>query len=176
MATMNWFPSWCRWPFTIRLELKFIENPKFAWPARGFSAPANPDNLAWRAAQAFFSRIGWQTAFPSSSTSTFPWPPASAGAAATQPLHSWPERRFVQPASAEKLADLALKLGADVPFFLQQSPCIAHGIGEILEPLSKWPSLCYVIVMPDISVSTAWVYEALDPALCRPFKRGQIWN
>jgi 4-diphosphocytidyl-2-C-methyl-D-erythritol kinase len=44
---------------------------------------------------------------------------------------------------------------------------MAHGIGEILKPLPKWPSLSYVIVMPDISVSTAWVYESLDQSSFR---------
>ena len=66
------------------------------------------------------------------------------------------------PLPPEEMAELAVKLGADVPFFLQRGPCIARGIGEVLEPIGKWPPLCYVIVMPNVSVSTAWAYGALN--------------
>jgi 4-diphosphocytidyl-2-C-methyl-D-erythritol kinase len=42
------------------LTLAFKEEPGIDITCRGFSAPANPDNLVWRAAHAFFCRIGWQ--------------------------------------------------------------------------------------------------------------------
>jgi 4-diphosphocytidyl-2-C-methyl-D-erythritol kinase len=61
----------------------------------------------------------------------------------------------------ETLRDLALKLGADVPFFLEPRPSIARGIGEILEPIARWPELWYLIVTPRFQVSTAWVYGNL---------------
>jgi 4-diphosphocytidyl-2-C-methyl-D-erythritol kinase len=56
---------------------------------------------------------------------------------------------------------IALGLGADVPFFLKKCPCIARGIGEILEPLTAWPKLWYIIITPPVAVSTAWAYANL---------------
>ncbi|MBE9594945.1 MAG: 4-(cytidine 5'-diphospho)-2-C-methyl-D-erythritol kinase, partial [Proteobacteria bacterium] len=61
--------------------------------------------------------------------------------------------------SKEDLKKLALSLGADVPFFLLQKPAIARGIGEILQPIENFPSLWYVIVSPNLMISTAWAYE-----------------
>ena len=146
-----------------QLELEFIEEPGIRMICRGFSAPSSADNLAWRAAQSFFSRIGWLKGLFITLTKGIPVAAGLGGgssdAAAT--LMALNEL-FSKPLLPKELAELALKLGADVPFFLRRCPCIARGIGEILEPLPKFPPLSYVIVMPDVSVSTAWAYKALD--------------
>ena len=54
-----------------------------------------------------------------------------------------------------------MPLGADVPFFLEPKPSIARGIGEVLEPIARWPELWYLTVTPRFQVSTAWVYGNL---------------
>ena len=148
------------------MELKFIEEPGIHMTCRGYSVPATAENLVWRAAQSFFSQIGWQKGLSISLTKRIPVAAGLGGGSsdAAAVLMALNETLCAShPLSPALLAELALKLGADVPFFLKRSPCIAHGIGEILEPIQKWPSLSYIIVMPDISVSTAKVYEALDP-------------
>ena len=147
------------------MELKFIEEPGIDMTCRGYSAPANAENLVWRAAQSFFSRIGWRKGLSIALTKRIPVAAGLGGGSsdAAAVLMALNETLCESgPLSPALLAELALKLGADVPFFLKRSPCIAHGIGEILEPVQKWPSLSYIIVMPDISVSTAKVYEDLD--------------
>lgn len=62
----------------------------------------------------------------------------------------------------EMLAEIAVKLGADVPFFLIGGTALARGIGERLTPLSfpgAWP---VVLAKPALSVSTADVYRGLN--------------
>lgn len=63
------------------------------------------------------------------------------------------------PLSKGDLERLALSLGADVPFFLLPRPAVAKGIGEILEPIKDFPDLWYVLVSPNLMVSTAWAYK-----------------
>ncbi len=153
-----------------RLELQFIEEPRIDIACQGFPVPVNADNLVCRAAQAFFSRIGWKQGLSIALTKRIPVAAGLGGGSsdAATVLMALNETLFAShPLSPEEMAGLAVKLGADVPFFLRRGPCIARGIGEILEPIGKWPALCYVIVMPNISVSTAWVYSALDKP---PFK------
>ena len=58
-------------------------------------------------------------------------------------------------------ADLAVALGADVPFCVQGGRAMVTGIGEVIEPLDAEP-LAFVLVTPDIAVSTAAVYAAFD--------------
>jgi len=59
------------------------------------------------------------------------------------------------------LRQLAVRLGADVPFFLCDGAAWATGIGDVLEPVAAMPPVWYVLVNPGIAVSTAWVYGNL---------------
>ena len=155
------------------IELKFIEEPRIDITCRGFSAPANSDNLVCRAAQSFFSQIGWQKGLSIDLTKKIPVAAGLGGGSSDAASILMALNKTLcasRPLSPKCMAELALKQGADVPFFLKQSPCIARGIGEILEPIRKWPPLHYVIVMPDISISTAKVYEALDQPSSRPWE------
>lgn len=63
----------------------------------------------------------------------------------------------------KKLHDLAVSLGADVPFFLRPQPfCLGQGIGDRLSPVAVGKSLPFMIlVYPGISISTAQAYKAL---------------
>jgi 4-diphosphocytidyl-2-C-methyl-D-erythritol kinase len=52
----------------------------------------------------------------------------------------------------------AVRLGADVPFFLQKGLCSATGIGERLKRLPKLPAIWLVLVYPGFGVSTKEAY------------------
>ena len=64
----------------------------------------------------------------------------------------------------KELISLAAQLGSDCPFFVHETPCLAKGRGEILEPiqcdLSKYT---LVLMHPGIHVSTAWAFGQLHP-------------
>jgi 4-diphosphocytidyl-2-C-methyl-D-erythritol kinase len=70
----------------------------------------------------------------------------------------------------EALLDLALQLGADVPFFVFGRSALGEGIGERLTPLALAPAW-YLVVVPQVSVSTK---ETFQSALTRPGKRLKI--
>ena len=63
--------------------------------------------------------------------------------------------------TAEELEALALELGSDVPFFLKGGTAVAGGRGELLRQLSPLCQGAFLLVMPEISISTAWAYEHL---------------
>lgn len=63
--------------------------------------------------------------------------------------------------STEELMSLGVKLGADVPFCLAMGTALAEGIGEKLKVLPSMPDCHILLVKPDISVSTKYVYENL---------------
>lgn len=62
----------------------------------------------------------------------------------------------------EHLMEIAVTLGADVPFFIFQQTALAEGIGERLTPLPGLPDAWAVLVNPNLPVSTAWVYKNLQ--------------
>ena len=63
--------------------------------------------------------------------------------------------------SRERLGGLALKLGADVPFFLQPGPALGEGIGERLSPLAVAPRW-YAVIHPQVHVSTTEIFNSAE--------------
>ena len=66
--------------------------------------------------------------------------------------------------SADKLAEMGLTLGADVPVFVRGLAAWAEGVGEQLqpfEPVEPW----YLLIAPPVHVSTAEIFN--DPNLTR---------
>ena len=62
----------------------------------------------------------------------------------------------------DKLCELAVKLGADIPYCIIGGTALAEGIGEELTVISDMPACHIVIAKPSIDVSTGWVYKELD--------------
>ncbi len=66
----------------------------------------------------------------------------------------------------EQLAAMAAKLGADCPFFIYNTPCLATGIGEVLTPISlSLNGYALVLIKPDVFVSTKDAYAGVTPAI-----------
>jgi len=63
------------------------------------------------------------------------------------------------------LAEVAVKIGADVPFFLCGGTQIGNGIGELLTPINKPIDGFYLLIIPEIFISTEWAYKALKKDL-----------
>ncbi len=126
--------------------------------------PTDRRNLAFKAAELFFAQTGIEN--PGVSITLFKRIPVSAGlaggsgnaSAVLKGLNSLFEARL----SHEKLLEMGLKLGADVPYCMTGGTALAEGIGEKLKPLRKMPHAYVVLVKPPFSMSTAAVYGALD--------------
>lgn len=69
---------------------------------------------------------------------------------------------FPSAVSPERLAELALKIGADVPFFLQGGTALCEGVGEILTEATPLDSLPILILKPAHGVSTPGCYARFD--------------
>ena len=64
----------------------------------------------------------------------------------------------------EKLREIGLGLGADVPFFIYGRDAFAEGVGERLQPLDL-PAAWYVVLAPPVNVPTARIFAS--PGLTR---------
>lgn len=151
---------------TIRLEIGQTKGIRLS--CKGLSVPEDDGNLVFRAAQAFFSRTALKQSLSIELVKNIPVAAGlgggSSNAACTLEALN---QMWSEPLGFRDLETLAVNLGADVPFFLHRKPCIARGIGEILEPIEEWPEFWYVIVMPPIRVSTSWVYGKLKLKLTK---------
>ncbi|MGH8061785.1 MAG: 4-(cytidine 5'-diphospho)-2-C-methyl-D-erythritol kinase [Pseudoxanthomonas sp.] len=78
-----------------------------------------------------------------------------------------------------RLAGLGLRLGADVPVFVQGDNAWAEGVGEVLAPI-RLPSACYLLADPGIHVPTGELFQAPDltrnaaPAKIADFVSGKL--
>ena len=67
----------------------------------------------------------------------------------------------------KQLEDLAVELGADVPFFINGGVQLIEGTGDILTKVnnSKIYNYYFLLVIPEIHISTPWAYEKLNKSL-----------
>ena len=63
--------------------------------------------------------------------------------------------------AVDELANLGLKLGADVPLFVRGHAAWAEGVGERLSPVD-FPASSYLVVKPQAAVSTAEIFQAAE--------------
>ena len=72
------------------------------------------------------------------------------------------------PLSNQRLQELALQLGADVPFFIEGGLQHGRGVGEKLEKLELGFEGIILLIIPSIHVSTKQAFEALKIPLTPP--------
>ena len=79
----------------------------------------------------------------------------------------------------ELLHDIAVAVGADVPFFLVGGRARGEGYGERLMPLPDGPTQWLVVVKPEVGCATGEAYARLDerPYAWREFHEGdELYN
>ena len=147
--------------------------------------PKNKSNIAWKAAEAFFSagipgvnsgqlpgisdkrvpglRITLEKKIPSGAGMAGGSADAAAVLAALREMYA-PEM------TDETLRGIGANIGADVPFCLLGGCCWAEGIGEQLTPLQSLPQeYQFAAVKPAVHINTANAYAQMDSiALKRP--------
>lgn len=157
-------------PVTLfdHLELTLTHSRQITLACRGLSVPDDHENLVYRAATAFFSRTHFNQGLSLTLTKNIPVAAGLGGGSSDAACTLTALNEMCEnPLTSRDLADMAIRLGADVPFFILNRPCVARGIGEILRPIEKWPKFWYVIVTPGFHVSTSWVYENLKIKLTK---------
>lgn len=129
----------------------------------GIKLPIPPEqNLAFQAAQRFFRETKINAGCRIEITKRIPPGSGMAGGSsnAASVLLAL-NRIFGCPLPPPALKKLALGLGSDVPFFLQQTACVARGRGEKLRPVNL-PALNFFLHYPGFGIATAWAYRELD--------------
>jgi 4-diphosphocytidyl-2-C-methyl-D-erythritol kinase len=67
--------------------------------------------------------------------------------------------------SENQLLAYALQLGSDCPFFILNTPCLATGRGELLQPIQlSLSGYRLVLVNPGIHVNTQWAFSQIKLA------------
>ncbi len=152
---------------TISLHdtLKFSapDNGEITFSCDDHSLPSDSHNLVVRAANALRDRFATKTGAHIRLEKRIPTHAGLGGgssdAAATLIglTRLWKLRT-----SKQELSELAVRLGADVPFFLYGGTAHGTGIGDRLEPQPDVPEKFLLIVKGNANISTTEAYKTLD--------------
>lgn len=72
--------------------------------------------------------------------------------------------KFQLKLTTEQLANYALQLGSDCPFFILNKPCFATGRGEIMQPINLDLSAYQIVIInPKIHIGTGWAFGNITP-------------
>jgi 4-diphosphocytidyl-2-C-methyl-D-erythritol kinase len=149
--------------FGDTLELELTDKPgEITVHCAGVDLPAGQENIAAKAARRMLAlskeKAGVRIVIDKKIPVAAGLGGGSSNAATT--LKSLNRLLDLRLTPTELMAE-GVKLGADVPFFLFADKAWATGIGDQLESAPPLPPVCYVLVNPGISISTAWVYQNL---------------
>lgn len=125
--------------------------------------PADENNLIYKAAKQMFEKYNLQGGVAIHLVKRIPVAAGMAGgstdAAAT---YRGINELFAIGAKVKELEEMAVKVGADVPYCISGGTALSEGIGEVLTALPDAPKCVLLVAKPDISVSTKYVYENLN--------------
>lgn len=148
-----------------RVEIELCDAPSVELRIEGEFAgvPEDGSNLTVRAAVAFLQAAGIDAGLRLVLEKQIP---AAAGlgggssdaAAVLRGL----ARIYPDAISPRGLRELALGLGADIPFFLDPRPALVTGVGEEIEPIPGIPVLSLLLAHPGVALATPDVYHAYD--------------
>ena len=124
--------------------------------------PLNEDNLIYKAAMLLFEKNGKTPGISVRLNKNIPIAAGMAGGSTDAAATLLALNQLLGLGlSKEELAEIGVKIGADVPYCIYGGTYLSEGIGEILTPLTDAPDCYIVIAKPPIGVSTKYVYENL---------------
>lgn len=133
--------------------------------------PRDRTNLVWRAAELVWRRAGRGGAPTGVQVRLIKRIPIKAGLGGGSSDAAAALRAFAAmwrvPLRRSRLTQLARRLGADVPFFLEGGTALGVGRGDRLRRLPDTPASWVVLALPGFGVSTKEAYAWWDGSLGR---------
>lgn len=123
--------------------------------------PGGPDNIAWKAAWAFYDAVGQE----SSGTEIvlekhIPMQAGMAGGSADGAAVLLALRSLYAPEMPrEALEQVGLQVGSDVPFCIRGGTALAEGRGEVLTDLPPLSDCWIAVCKPDFGLSTPALFR-----------------
>ncbi|MBE6007225.1 MAG: 4-(cytidine 5'-diphospho)-2-C-methyl-D-erythritol kinase [Lachnospiraceae bacterium] len=125
--------------------------------------PAGGDNLIIRAVRAMTDKYDLHADIEVRLAKRIPVAAGLAGGSTDAAAAFCAVRDLLVPGVPDgELMEMAVRLGADIPYCIAGGTRLAEGIGEKLTELPPMPECAIVLVKPEASASTANVYRSLD--------------
>lgn len=158
-----------------QIELQRTMKPGIVVETNLSYLPANENNLAYQAARLLLEGVQIQGGLHIQLKKFLPVSAGMAGGSSDAAAVLFGvNKMFRLGLSKEALMEQGVKIGADVPYCILRGTALSEGIGEKLTPLPPVPQCHLVIAKPGVSVSTKYVYEALQADRLRPDQHPDI--
>ncbi len=143
-----------------RLDIEWTESPGIQLVCSGIASPGGRENLVYRAAEMLAGEHRIEPALKITLHKEIPVGAGLGGASsdAASCLIGL-NRLWNLKLPTEELSRYAARLGSDVAFFLYGPVALCTGRGEIVQPLPHRCHRSLLLVIPNIPVSTAYVYK-----------------
>ena len=128
----------------------------------GADLPEDDTNLAWQAARLFMDEAGTDCQVKIVLGKNIPVAAGLGGGSSDAAAVLLALDDLLSTNSGEeRLLEMALRLGADVPFFIKKnlSAALAEGVGERLTSVPGIHDCEVILVKPGFGVSTKWVFD-----------------
>lgn len=125
-------------------------------------APTGKENIVYRAAEKYLSANGITANVKIELTKNIPSPAGMGGGSADAAAVLRGLNGIYRKMSPEKLEEMALSIGADVPFCVRGGTQRVRGVGEILDRLPDLKDCYIVVACGKDKMPTPVAYKALD--------------
>jgi 4-diphosphocytidyl-2-C-methyl-D-erythritol kinase len=144
------------------ITIKLTEAPELSVTCGRKGVPDGPGNIAWKAARTMLDLAGSRYGAEIAMTKNIPVAAGLGGGSSDAATVLMGMNQLLDlNLDDQRLMEIGLKLGADVPFFIFKQTALAEGVGEQLSAMPAMPKLWVLLVNPCVHVSTAWVYQNL---------------
>lgn len=144
-----------------RLELRRSQYLNLRMP--GSFVPVNDKNTAVKAAIAFFNYTGLLAGVDITIHKKVPVRAGMAGGSADAAgVLVGLNELYGARLSMSELCAIGAGIGADVPFALVGGTCRVRGVGDLIKPLPPCPDCWFVVVMPNVGISTPEAFQRYD--------------
>lgn len=127
--------------------------------------PRDKGNIAYKAAKEFFEATEIEPNAVISIEKNIPVEAGLAGGSAdAAAVIVGLNELYGTGLSKQKMCDIGLKVGSDVPFCIKGGTCVAQNTGEVLSRVKHLKDCFIVLAKPEKGVSTAAAFAAADKA------------
>jgi 4-diphosphocytidyl-2-C-methyl-D-erythritol kinase len=158
-----------------RIELEPTADGRIRLEGDDRSVPWDETNLVFRAARQLRERSGTAAGAFIRVAKAVPPGKGLGGGSSNAALTLYGLNRLWSAGfGPEALAEMALRLGSDVPYFLRGGLCLGESRGEALTPLADFTPLPCVLVFPTYPILTSEIYAGVGTSLTSEGKESKI--
>ncbi len=154
------------YPLNLFDEIRFAKSDKFSFTSNDNNLNKETTNLIIRAKELLENEFGIPLSVDVFLNKNIPIGAGLGGGSsnAASALNSL-IKLFNIEIDKNHLSKLALKLGSDVPYFLNPVASFAESCGEVLFPINLLLHKYILIVNPGIHVATKWAFGLIKPKM-----------